>query len=189
LPPATDAQLLRSAGLKQIDICDLALLLGSTSSFIGRLFYDGRYDVQVTVDRDRVILALRLGLQRVAEFDAKMTALQEKQDRIGRPRAKRPPTPWDLKAQVAARDCGYCRYCGKRMTREGLSYDHVVPVSRGGQEDVENLVQACRICNAKKAARLLEDTDMVLLPPGTTRAMLQKVKRFGVVRYVLPVAV
>jgi hypothetical protein len=30
---------------------------------------------------------------------------------------------------------------------------------------------------------------MVLLPPGTTRAMLQKVKRFGVVRYVLPVAV
>lgn len=188
MPPATEAQLLRSAGLKQIDICDLASFLSSTSSFIGRLFYGDRYDTQLTVDRDRVILALKLGSQRTAEFGEKLAALEEKQARIDRPQKRRPSASWDLRSQAAARDRGYCRYCGKRLTREILTYDHVVPIARGGQDTIDNLVQACRSCNHEKAARLLEETDMALLPPGTTRSMLKKVKRYGVVRYVLAVA-
>jgi 5-methylcytosine-specific restriction endonuclease McrA len=50
---------------------------------------------------------------------------------------------------VFARDQWSCQYCGG--TAENL--DHVVPRSRGGQHVWENVVAACRRCNAKKEDR------------------------------------
>jgi len=40
-----------------------------------------------------------------------------------------------------------CIYCGKR---ENLSYDHLIPVSRGGPDIPDNVVMACRGCNSSK---------------------------------------
>ena len=58
----------------------------------------------------------------------------------------------DIKAQYE-RQCGKCYYCGAKV---GSSYhvDHVVPLSRGGSNDISNLVIACPTCNQKKRARL-----------------------------------
>jgi hypothetical protein len=39
-----------------------------------------------------------------------------------------------------------CAYCGDFAT----CLDHVVPLSKGGPDDVENLAPACRLCNAEK---------------------------------------
>jgi 5-methylcytosine-specific restriction endonuclease McrA len=50
---------------------------------------------------------------------------------------------------VFARDAWQCQYCGS--TAENL--DHVVPRSRGGLHVWENVVAACRRCNAKKMDR------------------------------------
>jgi 5-methylcytosine-specific restriction endonuclease McrA len=50
---------------------------------------------------------------------------------------------------VFARDGSACQYCGSAA--ENL--DHVVPRSRGGQHVWENVVAACRRCNAKKMDR------------------------------------
>ncbi len=50
---------------------------------------------------------------------------------------------------VFARDAWTCQYCGG--TAENL--DHVVPKSRGGLHVWENVVAACRRCNAKKEDR------------------------------------
>jgi 5-methylcytosine-specific restriction endonuclease McrA len=50
---------------------------------------------------------------------------------------------------VFARDEGVCQYCG--APAENL--DHVVPRSRGGLHVWENVVAACRRCNAKKMDR------------------------------------
>jgi 5-methylcytosine-specific restriction endonuclease McrA len=47
---------------------------------------------------------------------------------------------------------GKCAYC---EVRAPLTQDHVVPVSRGGQHAIGNVVPACRSCNAKKKHRLL----------------------------------
>ena len=44
---------------------------------------------------------------------------------------------------------GACQYCG--ATAENL--DHVIPRSRGGLHIWENVVAACRRCNAKKEDR------------------------------------
>ena len=50
---------------------------------------------------------------------------------------------------VFARDEWACQYCG--AAAENL--DHVIPRSRGGQHVWENVVAACRRCNAKKEDR------------------------------------
>lgn len=50
---------------------------------------------------------------------------------------------------VFARDEWRCQYCGS--SAENL--DHVVPRSRGGLHVWENVVAACRRCNAKKMDR------------------------------------
>lgn len=43
---------------------------------------------------------------------------------------------------------GGCAYCG--ATGEALQRDCVLPVSRGGRYTLENVVPACRSCNASK---------------------------------------
>lgn len=40
-----------------------------------------------------------------------------------------------------------CVYCNKRP---GKTWDHVIPVSAGGQTVESNLVQACKFCNDTK---------------------------------------
>lgn len=59
---------------------------------------------------------------------------------------------------VFARDGSRCQYC----TGPAESIDHVVPRSRGGEHVWENVVAACRPCNARKRDRLLTETTMVL---------------------------
>lgn len=46
-----------------------------------------------------------------------------------------------------------CFYCGGQSD----SLDHVVPVSRGGRHEPENVVAACRRCNSSKHDRLLSE--------------------------------
>jgi len=50
---------------------------------------------------------------------------------------------------VFARDGGRCVYCGAAAT----SLDHVVPRSRGGEHNWENVVASCGRCNHLKADR------------------------------------
>lgn len=44
---------------------------------------------------------------------------------------------------------GGCAYCG--ATGSPLQKDCVLPLSRGGRYTVENIVPACRSCNASKS--------------------------------------
>lgn len=59
---------------------------------------------------------------------------------------------------VFHRDEFRCQYCGG----DAESIDHVVPRSRGGAHVWENVVAACRPCNAGKGDRLLSETSMEL---------------------------
>lgn len=44
-----------------------------------------------------------------------------------------------------------CFYCGIEFDCENLpERDHVIPISKGGHNTKENIVPACRSCNAKK---------------------------------------
>jgi len=47
-------------------------------------------------------------------------------------------------------DKGVCHYCRRRVGRENLTMDHVVPLARGGRSSKGNLVPACKECNNRK---------------------------------------
>jgi 5-methylcytosine-specific restriction endonuclease McrA len=57
-----------------------------------------------------------------------------------------------------ARDEYTCQYCGRHRNelrgRQFLTRDHVMPVSRGGANDWENVVTSCSTCNNRKGNRL-----------------------------------
>jgi len=64
---------------------------------------------------------------------------------------------------VYSRDQFRCQYCGKRFKERNLTYDHVVPRSRGGKTTWTNIVAACEPCNHRKSDRTPEEADMPLL--------------------------
>lgn len=43
-----------------------------------------------------------------------------------------------------------CYYCNSELKDREKSVDHKIPVSRGGTNDLQNLVICCRSCNSKK---------------------------------------
>lgn len=43
-----------------------------------------------------------------------------------------------------------CAKCGKLVGFENLTMDHIMPVSRGGKTELENLQPLCRRCNSSK---------------------------------------
>jgi 5-methylcytosine-specific restriction endonuclease McrA len=64
---------------------------------------------------------------------------------------------------VYARDGSTCQYCGRRLPRSELNLDHVVPRSRGGSTQWENVVCSCVACNLRKGGRTPEEAGMHLL--------------------------
>jgi 5-methylcytosine-specific restriction endonuclease McrA len=52
-----------------------------------------------------------------------------------------------------ARDGGRCAYCG----RPAATIDHVVPRSRGGRHEWDNVVSACHRCNHVKGDRVIAE--------------------------------
>jgi hypothetical protein len=48
----------------------------------------------------------------------------------------------------------FCNYCGSTIK---LTIDHVMPLCRGGTNDLDNLVPACRACNSQKHTKTVEE--------------------------------
>ena len=62
-----------------------------------------------------------------------------------------------LRFEVFKRDSFTCQYCGAKAPDVLLEADHVQPRSKGGSDDILNLVTACEACNRGKGARELSD--------------------------------
>ena len=58
---------------------------------------------------------------------------------------------------VFLRDRFQCQYCG---ADEDLTFDHVIPRSRGGKTTWDNVVTACAPCNLLKGGRLAHQCGM-----------------------------
>ena len=67
-------------------------------------------------------------------------------------RPKRKAIPNRLRMAILQRDRHTCRWCGDRNPIN-LTIDHIIPVSRGGGNDPDNLQVLCRSCNSSKGAR------------------------------------
>lgn len=65
---------------------------------------------------------------------------------------------------VMRRDNYSCQYCG---AVRNLTLDHLLPRSRGGATNWQNLITACSRCNARKGNRTPEEAGLKLLSkPG-----------------------
>ena len=74
---------------------------------------------------------------------------------------------------VFLRDKFSCQYCG---SDEDLTFDHLVPRSKGGHTTWENVVTACAPCNLKKGGHLPDQVSMrpaqKNLPDQTLRGLI-----------------
>lgn len=73
---------------------------------------------------------------------------------------------------VFLRDRFTCQYCGEARPSHDLTFDHLVPRSRGGRTTWSNVVTACSSCNLLKGNRLPEESGMVLVRPPTQPSTL-----------------
>lgn len=77
---------------------------------------------------------------------------------------KRPNTPVKFSRQnIYARDRYKCQYCGHKYQAEELTYDHILPKSRGGKTEWTNIVTCCIDCNRKKGGRTPKEARMKLI--------------------------
>ncbi|NTU86086.1 MAG: HNH endonuclease [Chloroflexales bacterium] len=116
--------------------------------------------------------AMRLLTTRKAEVvEAGTNPLRSARDEIATPlvvrllryaHTRRMRRPQVSRALVLMRDGESCQYCGCRPSRAELTLDHIVPRAQGGQTSWENVVAACRDCNARKADRTPEQACMAL---------------------------
>lgn len=65
--------------------------------------------------------------------------------------AKRPRIPREVVDAVYSRDGGRCVYCG---STDNLQLDHIIPFSRGGATNVDNLQLLCQKCNLEKSNKI-----------------------------------
>jgi 5-methylcytosine-specific restriction endonuclease McrA len=80
---------------------------------------------------------------------------------------KRVGFDYKKRQKILAKTGGKCFYCGTELHyQEVLDWggkavqsialwdvDHVIPVSKGGGNEMDNLVPSCRSCNNKKGAK------------------------------------
>lgn len=62
---------------------------------------------------------------------------------------------------VFLRDKFECQYCADRFPTHDLTFDHVVPRSRGGRTSWDNVVTACAACNLRKGNKMPRHAGMI----------------------------
>lgn len=66
------------------------------------------------------------------------------------------------KRNILIRDNFACQYCGKRLSLNTVTKDHIIPTSRGGQDVISNVVASCVTCNGRKDNKTPEEAGMPL---------------------------
>jgi hypothetical protein len=64
-----------------------------------------------------------------------------------------------LRFEVFKRDSFTCQYCGQKAPDVVLEIDHINPVSKGGTDNILNLVTSCFDCNRGKGKRSLKKNE------------------------------
>jgi 5-methylcytosine-specific restriction enzyme A len=64
--------------------------------------------------------------------------------------------PLSVRLDVLTRDGYKCVYCGRNSQQIDLEIDHIIPYSKGGSNQIDNLQSLCFDCNRGKGARIIE---------------------------------
>lgn len=87
----------------------------------------------------------------VLDIDLVIYELRPKQQSSGAKRKDIPPKTRKSVFDLHPQECTHCQ------STEGLCIDHIVPVSRGGSNAIENLQILCGPCNCSKGTKLMHE--------------------------------
>ena len=92
------------------------------------------------------------------KYTKKQQAIERRKAKSGNyVRIKREYIPVEIRHQVAAKYKFKCKYCGRSTRHVKCHVDHIIPLSRGGTNDIDNLCLACRDCNLRKYNKIYAD--------------------------------
>jgi 5-methylcytosine-specific restriction endonuclease McrA len=61
-------------------------------------------------------------------------------------------TKWEWSSKLKAMRYA-CFWCGKFLKRSEVTKEHLTPISRGGTDDISNVVPSCWPCNSRKGTK------------------------------------
>lgn len=119
--------------------------------------------VNIIAHYDRVV--------RSPSFEMKLPSVISLKEYV--PSARRPAF---TRFNVFLRDGFTCQYCDGRFPTQDLTFDHVIPRSRGGKTTWDNVVTACSSCNLRKGNRMPKQAGMrpLTVPVQPTTFHLQE---------------
>lgn len=77
---------------------------------------------------------------------------------------------------ILRRDNHRCQFCG---STSNLTIDHIIPKSKGGEDDWENLTTACIRCNNKKGDRTPDEAKLNLMTIPKRPSHITFIKNFA----------
>jgi 5-methylcytosine-specific restriction endonuclease McrA len=115
------------------------------------LLWQGKVEVLEVYDREVHAVSISIKLPSVMRL-LKMVRLKESHRAVKFSRIN-----------IFTRDGYACQYCRHKFRTEELTFDHVVPIAKGGRKTWENIVTACWRCNNKKSGRTPDEAGMRLM--------------------------
>ena len=82
--------------------------------------------------------------------------------------------PKGIRFDVFKRDSFKCQYCGSVAPDVLLVIDHIHPVSKGGKNDITNLITACHSCNSGKSDKTLDENTAVAKSRGQLEQLQER---------------
>ncbi len=73
---------------------------------------------------------------------------------INKPSKNKSRIPPSVRWKVFARDNFTCQYCGSKPPDVQLEIDHVMPLSKDGDNNEDNLITSCKKCNIGKGSKV-----------------------------------
>lgn len=95
---------------------------------------------------------------------------------IGEKVTKRKTFSKEERIEIRKKCAGKCACCGCKLNKDNFTVDHVIPLSRGGTNDFDNLLPLCNKCNGNKA-------DMFVWPDGFYLALGNTGRLGSVMKY------
>ena len=68
----------------------------------------------------------------------------------------RKPIPKKIREEVYQKYNGHCAYCGCELEYKDMQVDHVISVCGNGDNNIDNLLPSCRMCNFYKGIADIE---------------------------------
>ena len=79
-----------------------------------------------------------------------------------------------IRFEVLKRDNFTCQYCSAKPPKVPLEIDHIMPVCKGGKNNIDNLITSCFDCNRGKSGNELTSIPETILEKSEGKKLALK---------------